>query len=71
MNFEEALEKLNIIKEKLDNPNISLEDSLKLYSESVEYTKVCLESLKSTEGKISVIKAELDGLIEKPLNLED
>lgn len=71
MNFEEALEKLNSIKEKLDNPNITLDDSLKLYEESVEYTKICLEKLKSTEGKISVIKEELDDLIEKPLNLED
>ena len=71
MEFETALEKLNSIKDKLDNPEITLDESLKLYSESVEYTKVCLEKLKETEGKILVIKSELDKLVEKPLDVEE
>ena len=71
MEFEEALEKLNQIKDKLDNPEITLDESLKLYSESVEYTKVCLEKLKDTDGKILVIKNELDKLVEKPLDVEE
>ncbi len=71
MTFEEAFEKLNDIMTKLENPEITLDESIKLYSESVDYTKVCLETLKSTEGKITVIKNELDGLIEKPLDSEE
>ena len=71
MEFETALEKLNSIKDKLDNPEITLDESLKLYRESVEYTKVCLEKLKETEGKILVIKSELDKLVEKPLDVEE
>ncbi len=71
MKFEEALDKLNSIKDKLDSPEITLDESIELYGESVKYTKECLETLKSTEGKISVIKEEIDGLIEKPLDLED
>lgn len=70
MKFEEALAKLNEIKDKLENPDITLDESVKLFSESVEYTKTCLEQLKVTEGKITVIKNELDGLIEKPLDKE-
>ncbi len=68
MTFEEAIEKLSEIKDKLESPDITLDESLKLYKESVEYTKTCLELLKSTDGKIAVIKSELDKLIEKPLN---
>lgn len=71
MEFETALEKLNNIKEKLDSPEITLDESLKLYSESVEFTKVCLEKLKETDGKILVIKNELDKLVEKPLDVEE
>ena len=71
MEFEKALEKLNEIKDKLDSPDITLDESLKLYSESVEYTKICLEKLKETDGKISVIKSELDKLTEKPLDIEE
>ncbi len=67
MKYEEALEKLNKIKEDLDSPSITLDDSVKLYEESVKYTKICLDLLKETEGKIAVIKSEIDKIIEKPL----
>ena len=40
MKFEEALEKLNSIKDKLEDKDITLEESIKLYTESVEYTIV-------------------------------
>lgn len=69
MKFEEAFEKLNNIKESLENPNISLDDSLTLYKESVEYTKICLDLLTDAEGKIVVIKNEIDKLVEKPLDI--
>lgn len=71
MTFEEALEKLSTIKEKLEDENITLDESIKLYEESVEYTKLCLEQLKSTDGKIVAIKAEINKLVEKPLNVSE
>ena len=71
MTFEEAIEKLNLIKEKLEDKDITLDESIKLYGESVEYTKVCLEELKSTEGKIVAIKSDIDKLIEKPLDVSE
>lgn len=71
MEFEKAYDKLIEIRDKLDTPEITLDESIKLYSESVEYTKICLDKLKETDGKISVIKAELDKLVEKPLDVEE
>ena len=71
MEFENSFSKLNEIRDKLENPEITLDESIKLYSESVEYTKICLEKLKETDGKILVIKNELDKLIEKPLDVEE
>lgn len=68
MTFEEALQNLSKIKDKLESPNITLDEALKLYKDSVEYTKICLDTLKDTDGKISVIKNELDALVEKPLD---
>lgn len=68
MKFEEALEKLNKIKDELENPEITLDQSINLYKESVDYTKTCLEMLKETDGKVVAIKAELDALVEKPLD---
>ena len=68
MTFEEALNNLNKIKDELENHDISLDKSIELYEKSVEYTKTCLELLKSTEGKVTMIKSEIDKLIEKPLD---
>ena len=71
MKYEEAFEKLNTIKQKLESPEVTLDESIKLYSDSVKYTKMCLDILKETEGKILVIKNEIDGLVEKPLDVEE
>ncbi len=71
MSFEKSLEKLTEIKDKLQDENISLDLAIKLYEESVGYTKECLENLKSTDGKIVAIKTEIDKLIEKPLDVSE
>lgn len=68
MTFEESLEKLNQIKSELDDENITLDRSVELYKESVTYTKNCLDMLKSTEGKILVVKQELDKLTLQTLS---
>ena len=67
MTFEESLKKLESIKDSLDRENITLDEAVELYKESVLHTKACLDLLKSTEGKITVVKSEIDKLVEKPL----
>ena len=68
MKFEESFKNLENIKTKLENPETSLDEALKLYEESVGWTKKCLDILSECEGKITLIKQEIDGIIEKPLN---
>ena len=70
MKFEESFEKLKTIREKLENPEITLDESIKLYGESAKYAKNCLDTLSEGEGKILVIKNELDNLIEKPFDID-
>lgn len=67
MTFEESFSKLETIKSALENPETSFDEALKLYGESVKWTKNCLEILNECEGKITAIKSEIDGLVEKPL----
>ena len=71
MNFEESFNKLEDIKNKLENPETSFDESIKLYGESVKWTKSCLEILSECEGKITAVKEEIDGLIEKPLKINE
>lgn len=72
MKLEKLLSRLEEIKSLLEQPDISLDESIKLYQESVECTKACIDELKTTEGKIVTIKQELDKIVEQPLeNKED
>ena len=71
MELEKALQRLEEIKTLLENPEISLDEAIKLYEESVKYTKESIEQLRETEGKIVAIKTELDSVVEQSLNLKE
>ena len=51
-NFETSLNKLELIVTKLEDENISLEDSVKSFEEGINLVKSCQEELKSAELKI-------------------
>lgn len=71
MTFEEGMKKLNEINIKLDSAEISLDEALKIYQESVELVRNCMNIISDTEGKVTVIKQELDKIVEKPLDVEE
>ena len=56
--FEEALEKLAEINEKLESDKISLEDSVKLFKEGLELSKLCQKKLD--EAKLEIENIELN-----------
>ena len=56
MKFEEALNKLAEINEKLSAEDISLEDSVKLFKEGVELTKLCQTKLDDAKQEIEQIE---------------
>ena len=58
INFEEALEKLAEINEKLESNEISLEDSIKLFKEGLELSKLCQKKLD--EAKLEIEKIEIE-----------
>lgn len=56
MKFEEALAKLSEINEKLSAEDVSLEDSVKLFKEGVELTKLCQKKLDEAKQEIEQIE---------------
>ena len=56
MKFEEALNKLAEINAKLSAEDISLEDSVKLFKEGVELTKLCQKKLDDAKQEIEQIE---------------
>lgn len=55
MNFtyEEAYKKLEVILEKLESKNTSLDESLSLYEEGISFYKHCNKLLEDAQLKIS------------------
>jgi exodeoxyribonuclease VII small subunit len=55
LSFEEALKELEAIVEKLNDKEISLEESVALYEEGQKLSKICSETLESAALKIEKI----------------
>ncbi len=55
LSFEEALKQLEAIVEKLNDKEISLEESVALYEEGQKLSKICSETLESAALKIEQI----------------
>ncbi len=58
LSFEEALKKLESIVEQLEDEDITLEDSVKLYEEGVKLSKFCTEILEQAELRIEQVNEE-------------
>ncbi len=64
MTYEQAIKELEEISIKLEDENIDIDQAVKLFEKSIELTKICFSKLKETDGKINILKKELDKLIE-------
>ena len=70
-NFEEAIARLEEITELLESGNVSLEDSLKLYSESLEISDFCYKKLTEAEKKIKIISEKDNKMTEILMDEEE
>ena len=55
MSFEEAYEKLNEIVNKMENSDVSLEESIKYYETGILLKNHCEKKLKNAEVKIKKV----------------
>lgn len=55
LSFEEALKKLESIVEQLEDEEITLEDSVKLYEEGVKMARFCTSILEDAELRIEQV----------------
>jgi exodeoxyribonuclease VII small subunit len=53
--FEEALRKLESIVKKLEDPEVTLEESIELYEEGMKLSKYCSETLEDAVLRIEKI----------------
>ena len=59
--FEEALQQLEQIVQKLEKGELPLEESLKLYEEGIRLSRLCHGKLEEAEGKIEMLMKDARG----------
>lgn len=60
MTYEQAVKELENILNSLENQDTSLDEAMKLFEKSVELSKICFDKIKQTQGKVEIIKKDLD-----------
>jgi len=54
-NFEEHLTALETVVEKLEQGELSLDESVRLFEEGVKLSNACKKELEAAEGRIQVL----------------
>jgi len=58
--FDEQLEKLRSVVEKMEHGGLSLDESLKLFEEGISLSKRLLEILNRSEGRVEELLATME-----------
>ncbi|MHB1458350.1 MAG: exodeoxyribonuclease VII small subunit [Armatimonadota bacterium] len=64
LTFEQQIERLEEIVCALDNSDLPLEDSLKLFEEGVSLTRKCSALLTEAQGKLEILTSAQGGALK-------
>lgn len=62
--FEDALSKLEKIVSKLEDGEIPLEESLKLFEEGIRLSRLCNQKLEEAEKRVEILMKGKNGVIK-------
>ena len=60
-NFEQAMNRLEEIVQQMEQEELSLDDSLKIFEEGMELSKFCYEKLNQSEQKLKKLVKKDEG----------
>jgi exodeoxyribonuclease VII small subunit len=70
--FEEALQELEMIVQRLEDGNLSLDESLSLFEEGIKLSRLCSQRLDEAEKKVEILlKNENGSLSRQPFEPEE
>ncbi len=68
MSFEEAFQSLENVIRKLEEENLPLEESLRLYREGIQLYQFCQAKLSQVEGTLKELTLEGSSFVEKDIS---
>ena len=60
MELENKIKELECIVNKLENPDLGMDEGVALYEQGINIAKECYKSLTDVKGKINIIKQDLE-----------
>ena len=61
--FESSLNRLEKIVQQMEEGNLALEESLKLYEQGVALTRLCSQKLEEAEKRIEILTRDEQGCV--------
>ena len=69
--FERSLARLEEVVRKLESPQLSLDEAMKLFEEGVALSRECQKQLEEAEGKVEILLKKADGkMVAEPFQPE-
>lgn len=65
MSFEQALQRLEQTVARLESPDITLDESLRLFQEGTRLSRICSELLETIEHRITQLVDNPDGTLQE------
>ena len=65
VSFEQAMEKLEVLVEKLSTGNLTLDETIKTYQEGMSLSEFCQSKLSDAEGRVLKITNKDNGETEE------
>jgi len=70
--FEKSLVRLEEVVKRLESPELSLDEAMKLFEEGVKLSRECQKQLEEAEGRVEILLKKADGKIAaEPFESED
>ncbi|NLM73062.1 MAG: exodeoxyribonuclease VII small subunit [Clostridiaceae bacterium] len=71
MPYEQAMTELEAVVNLLENGDLTLEESIKMFEKGISLVKLCNKKLDDIEKRITIILEGKDGIKEEDFSAED
>jgi exodeoxyribonuclease VII small subunit len=72
VDFERSLTRLEQVVKRLESPELSLDDAMKLFEEGVKLSRECQKQLEEAEARVEILMKKADGkFVAEPFETEE
>ena len=71
MKFEESLKELEEIVTKMEQGNLTIDESIDAFTKGIELCKNCSKELEEAKGKITILQKEMESIKEVPFEVSN